>query len=230
MVRKTRRKQTIFIILNLLILGILLLSGCEDTPKKKEESENKIFIYNGDDDGYIAVLRTSLPVPFGYISSENDQPLRVGQYTSSTVANGSKMISRGIFRFNISEWDGTDIKCYVKCIQKHGTPSDVHVYIINDSQGLSDFQDLRDLSDIWYRMDYSNAEKIKTTPKKGKWMVVTFSKNIISTLARENNYIAIIVQLSNENNTSNNDYYEFATIDYTPLDTTDQPYLAYSKD
>jgi hypothetical protein len=140
------------------------------------------------------------------------------------------MIARGIFRFNISEWDGTDITCYVKCIQKHGVPSDVHVYIINDSQGLSDFQDLRDLSDIWYRMDYSNAEKIQTAPKKGKWMVVTFSKNIISALDRENNYIAIVIQLSNENNTSNNDYYEFATIDYTPLDNTDQPYLGYSKD
>jgi hypothetical protein len=140
------------------------------------------------------------------------------------------MIARGILRFNISEWDDTDIKCYIKCIQKHGTPSDVYVSIINDSQPLSDFQDLRDLSDIWYRMDFSNAEKIKTTPKKGKWIEVTFSKDIILTLDRENNYIAIAVQLINENNTTNNDYYEFASIDYTPSNNNDQPYLVYIED
>ncbi len=205
----------------------MFLSGCEETPSKKKKFENKIYIRNSDDDGYVAVLTNSMPITFGYIASENDQPLAVGLFTTDILPNGNNTTSRGILRFNISEWDKTDIKFYLKCVSKQGSPGNIKVYVVNDTQPLTDFNDMRDISDIWYLMESSSGEKIEITPKKGKWIDVTFTKDMIDNLDIENDYIAIVLQLSNEYIASNNDYYGFATVDYTPLDDTDKPYLVY---
>ena len=171
-----------------------------------------------------------MPVPFGYIISENDQPLIVGLFTTDFLPTGNNMTSRGIFRFNISEWDNTDIKFHLKCVSQQGNPGNVNIYPVNDSQPLSDFLDMRDISEIWYLMETSSGEKIEITPKKGKWAEVIITKDMIKNLDIENNYIAIVLQLSDEYMKYNNDYYGFATIDYTPLDDNDQPYLMYIED
>jgi hypothetical protein len=171
-----------------------------------------------------------LPVPFGYITSENDQPLIVGLFTTDFLPNGDNITSRGIFRFNISEWDNTDIKLHLKCINQKGNPGNVQIYAVNDTQPLTDFLDMRDISEIWYLMESSSGEKIEITPKKGKWLEAIITKDMIKNLEIENEYIAIVLQLSNEFMKSNNDYYEFSTIDYTPMDDNDQPYLSYIED
>lgn len=211
-------------------MSLLFFSGCEETPSEEKKFENKIYIKNGDDDGYVSVLTNSLPVPFGYVTSENDQPLLVGLFTTDFLRDGNNITSRGIFRFNISGWDNTDIKFYAKCVNKQGNPGNIMVYVVNDTQPLTDFVDMRDISDIWYLMESSSGEKIEITPKKGRWIEVTISKDRINNLDIENDFIAIIVQLSNEYIKSNNDYYGFATIDYTPLDDKDLPYIIYIED
>ncbi|MFX0141319.1 MAG: hypothetical protein ACFFDN_47205 [Candidatus Hodarchaeota archaeon] len=229
--RETTLKQiNIIIIVSLLIIGFLFLSGCEEAPSKKQKIENKIYIKNGNDDGYIAIFTNSLPVPFGYITSENDQPCIVGLFNSDSLSKGNNMLSRGVFRFNISQWDNTNIKFYLKCVLKQGNPGQVKVYVVNDSDSLSDFIDWRDVSNIWYLTNASNGKKIEITPKEGKWTDVTITNDMIDNLDIENDYITIVLQLSNEYIGSNNDYYGFASIDYTPLDDNDQPYLVYVED
>jgi len=227
-VRETKLKQiNIIIIVSLLIIGFLFLSGCEEAHPKKQKIENKIYIKNGNDDGYIAILTNSLPVPFGNIISENDKPLIVGLFNSDFLPEGNNMLSRGVFRFNISQWDNTNLKFYLKCVQKQGNPGHVKVYVVNDSHSLSHFIDTRDVSDIWYLTNASNGKKIEISPKEGKWMDVIISNDMIYNLDIENSYITIVLQLSDEYIVSNNDYYGFASIDYTPLDDNDQPYLVY---
>lgn len=223
-------QKNLYLIISLLFIGLLFLSGCEEKPSKKVKIENRILIKNSNDDGYVAILTNSLPVPFGNITSENEQPLIVGLFPLDSQADVNSMISRGILRFNISEWDNTDITFHLKCINIEGEPGLLEILIIDDLQPLLDFTDMREVSDIWYLLISSNNTVSEVTPKKGKWVDVLISKDIINNLDLEDNYLSIVLKLSVENLTSNKNYYGFATIDYTPLVDNDQPYLIYVED
>lgn len=226
-----QRKITLFIVLNLLILVILLLGGCEETPNNNGTSLTTIFIENNDDDGYVAVEENFIN---GVIISEDNQPMKVGLYSSSDFSTTQEnFVSRGIFRFDISEWDNTNITFNIKCTKVYGNPSEINAYFIDDPGSLSDYSDLSDFNLIWALTESPAKFFGAISPYENQWVKIRvpdyFVNNIINDKYSNNEFMTIMLKLYDENLFSSDGYYEIATVDYTPDDDEDQPYIQYEK-
>ncbi len=213
-----------------MILGLLFLSGCEETPPNQESNENRVYIKNDNDDGNVAILTDSIPDFSGYIIGNSDQQLIVGLFTSGFLPDGDNLTSRGIFRFDISEWNETDIIFYLKCVNIIGNPGELKVYLTDKLEPLSDQSEIEDVSAIWNLIESSGKEITELTPQVDKWMNVTISKGTVNEMYSGKGYMTIMLKLSDENMDSNTDYYGFASVDYTPSVENDQPYLFYVQD
>lgn len=210
-----------------MVVGLLFLSGCEETPPNQESNENRIYIQDSNDDGNVAVLTDSLPDFSGYIIGNSDQQLIVGLFTSGFLPDGDNLTSRGIFRFDLSEWNETDIIFYLKCVNIIGNPGELKAYLIDELDSLPDQPEIEDVSTIWNMIESLSKEITGTTPQIGQWMNVTISKDTINEIYLGKGYMTIMLKLSDENIDSNKDYYGFASVDYTPSVGNDQPYLVY---
>lgn len=213
-----------------MILGLLFLSGCEETLPNQESNENRVYIKNDNDDGNVAVLTDSIPDFSGYIIGNSDQQLIVGLFTSGFLPDGDNLTSRGIFRFDISEWNETDIIFNLKCINIIGNPGELKVYLTDELGPLSDQSEIEDVSAIWNLIESSGKEITELIPQVDKWMNVTISKGTVNEMYSGKGYMTIMLKLSDENMDSNTDYYGFASVDYTPSVENDQPYLFYVQD
>ena len=221
------KQKILYVILSLIVVGTLFLSGCEETSSDQKNNENRIYIENGNDDGHIAILTDTIPEFLGYVTAESDQQLIVGLSTSDSSPDGDNLTSRGIFRFNISEWNETDIIIYLKCIRIEGHPGKLGVHLTDDPNPLPDYPEMRDVSDIWLLVESSGMVITEMIPSENKWMNVTISGDMINRTYPEKDYMAIMLKLFDENIDSNVGYYGFATVDYTPSVDSDQPYLDY---
>jgi len=213
-----------------MILGLLFLSGCEETLPNQESNENRVYIKNDNDDGNVAILTDSIPDFSGYIIGNSDQQLIVGLFTSGFLPDGDNLTSRGIFRFDISEWNETDIIFYLKCVNIIGNPGKLKVYLTDKLEPLSDQSEIEDVSAIWNLIESSGKEITELIPQVDKWMNVTISKGTVNEMYSGKGYMTIMLKLSDENMDSNTDYYGFASVDYTPSVENDQPYLFYVQD
>jgi len=213
-----------------MILGLLFLSGCEETHPNQESNENRVYIKNDNDDGNVAILTDSIPDFSGYIIGNSDQQLIVGLFTSGFLPDGDNLTSRGIFRFDISEWNETDIIFYLKCVNIIGNPGELKVYLTDELDPLSDQSEIEDVSAIWNLIESSGKEITELIPQVDKWMNVTISKGTVNEMYSGKGYMTIMLKLSDENMDSNTDYYGFASVDYTPSVENDQPYLFYVQD
>ena len=213
-----------------MILGLLFLSGCEETLPNQESNENRVYIKNDNDDGNVAILTDSIPDFSGYIIGNSDQQLIVGLFTSGFLPDGDNLTSRGIFRFDISEWNETDIIFYLKCVNIIGNPGELKVYLTDKLEPLSDQSEIEDVSAIWNLIESSGKEITELTPQVDKWMNVTISKGTVNEMYSGKGYMTIMLKLSDENMDSNTDYYGFASVDYMPSVENDQPYLFYVQD
>ena len=219
------KQKSLYVILSLIVVGTLFLSGCEETPSDQKNNENRIYIENGNDDGHIAILTNALPDFFGYVTAESDQQLIVGLSTSDLSPDGDNLTSRGIFRFNISEWNGHDIIFNLKCVSAKGHPSLLEIHLTDDPNSLHDYPEMRDVSDMWLLVESSGIVITEVIPSENKWMNVTIPEDIINRMYPEKDYMAIMLKLFDENIDYNIGYYGFATVDYTPSVDSDQPYL-----
>jgi len=199
------KQKSLYVILSLIVVGTLFLSGCEETPSDQKNNENRVYIENSNDDGHIAILTNALPDFFGYVTAESDQQLIVGLSTSDLSPDGDNLTSRGIFRFNISEWNGHDIIFNLKCVSAKGHPSLLEIHLTDDPNSLPDYPEMRDVSDIWLLVESSGIVITEVIPSENKWMNVTIPED--------------------KNIDYNIGYYGFATVDYTPSVDSDQPYL-----
>lgn len=213
-----------------MVVGLLFLSGCEETPSNQESNKNRVYIKNDNDDGNVAVLTDSIPDFSGYIIGNSDQQLIVGLFTSGFLPDGDNLTSRGIFRFDISEWNETDIIFYLKCVNIIGNPGELKIYLTDKLEPLSDQSEIEDVSAIWNLIESSGNEITELIPQVDKWMNVTISKNTVNEIYLGKGYMTIMLKLSDENMDSNTDYYGFASVDYTPSVENDQPYLFYVQD
>ena len=221
-VMEIRQKQ-LCVIGIFLTVGILFLSGCEESsPNVTNNNETKIELKNSSDDGYMEILTDVIESTFGTIILESDQPLIVGLITGGD----NNLTARGIFRFDLSEWNGSDLLFHVKCVGKGGNPGEIEVYLTNDSGILAQSGEMENISETWHLVD--GGEKLsELSPSLGNWIEVPIPKDKITAKKSNNNYITIIIKLSNEDMNSNEDYYFLATYDYTPTDNSDIPYLTY---
>ena len=213
-----------------MVVGLLFLSGCEETPPNQESNENRIYVQDDNDDGDVRVLTDSLPDFLGFITGKSDQQLIVGLFTSGFLPDGDNLTSRGIFRFDLSEWNETDIIFYLKCVNIIGNPGELKVYLTDKLEPLSDQSEIEDVSAIWNLIESSGKEITELIPQVDKWMNVTISKNTVKEMYLGKGYMTIMLKLSEENMESNTNYYGFASVDYTPSVENDQPYLFYVQD
>lgn len=222
------KQKILYVILSLIIVGTLFLSGCEETSSDQQKNNgNRIYIENGNDDGQIAILTDAIPDFLGYITSDSDQQLIVGLSTSDSSPDGDNLTSRGIFRFNISEWNGYDIIFNLKCVSVKGHPSLLEIHLTEDPNSLPDYPEMTDISDKWQLVESSGLVISEVIPSENKWINVTIYEDMINRMYPEKGYMAIMLKLFDENMDSNNEYYGFATVDYTPSVDSDQPYLEY---
>lgn len=224
-----QRKISLFIVLYLLILVILLLGGCEETPNNNGTTLTTIFVENNNDDGYVAVEENFIK---GVVKSEDTQPMKVGLFSSSDFSTTQEnFISRGILRFDISEWDNTNITFNIKCTKVHGSPSEINAYFIDDPGNLPDDSDLGDIPPIWTLTESPAKFFGATSPYENQWVKILvpdfFVNNIINDKYSNNEYMTIMLQIYNDKLFTSDGYYEFATVDYTPEDDEDQPYIKY---
>ncbi|UCD14640.1 MAG: hypothetical protein JSW60_04260 [Thermoplasmatales archaeon] len=224
------RRKPIYLLLNFLIVGVLLLSGCEETPKDGEIKKKMVYIEIDNDDGYVAIT----PFLSGGVTVVSDQQLVVGLFTSSDYSpDGNNFISRGIFRFNILEWNNTNITFYLKCITVKGNPGRLEVYLVDDPGLLTNYFELQDVSPIWNLIESSDEKIAEITPSENKWLNVTISKDMVNAVVEErytnNEYMTFMLKLLHEDLESYNNYYGFASVDYTPENEDDQPYLLYEE-
>jgi len=220
-------KKTKILWLSIFCLSIiftLILSGCEEEPKDNEFTTTKIYIENSKNDGYIAREESLVE---GIIILESSEPMKVGLFSSSEDSpNEQNYISRGILRFDISDWDNTDITFYIKCTNVIGNPNPLEVYFIDDPGVLVDF------SSIWPLTDSSIKFFGDAFPSDNEWIEISVPQGFVDTIVKEkysrNEYMTIMLKLYIDDTLNEyGNYYEFATVDYSPNDDSDQPYIKF---
>lgn len=228
-----KRKISLFILPTLIILVMLFLGGCEETPNNNGTTLTTVFIENNNDDGYVAIEENFIK---GVVKSEYNQPMKVGLFSSSDFSTTQENFkSRGILRFDISEWDNTNITFNIKCTKVQGNPSELNAYFIDDPGNLPDYPDLiditPDITPIWTLTESPAKFFGAITPSENEWVKILvpdfFVNNIINDKYSNNEYMTIMLKLYDEKLFTSDGHYEFATVDYTPEDDEDQPYIQY---
>jgi len=219
------RRRYLLGTLTCLVIGVVLLAGCNEEKQVQPSSENiKIEIKTGADDGGVVALTDLLPDNvFGIVNGGGDQPFMVGLFTSG---GGDNLTGRGIYRFDISEYKNKSFTFHVKCVEKHGNPGSLEVYLTNDSGPLeTNPSNMSDISQIWNLINF--GEKVATiTPVSGGWITVSISSAMVKSWVTDDGYITIMLKLGNENLGSNNDYYGLSTYEYSQGSA--KPYLSAS--
>jgi hypothetical protein len=199
----------------------MILSGCNETSNNASDTF-KVYIENDKDDGYIAREESLVG---GKITTEDNEPMIVGLF--SDPQDGVNYLSRGILRFDISDWDNSDITFFIKCINVEGSPNQLEAYFMDDPETLIDF------SSVWPLTDTSIKFFGEAFPTENTWVKITVQKDFIDDIVNEkysrNEYMTILlVQFLDFSLDEYNNYYEFATVDYSPNDNNDQPYIEFS--
>ena len=212
------RKIIVFVAL----IGVsIFLAGCTQEGNQGGGIANKIEIKTGSDDGGVVALTDMLPdASFGVINGGSDQPFMIGLFVSG---GGDNLTGRGIYRFDISGYENKNFTFHVKCIEKHGNPGGLEVYLTNDSGPLEiSPTNMRDVSEIWNLI--KTGEKIDiVTPSPGQWISVSIPSSLVKSKVTDSGYITIMLKLEDENLSSNQDYYSFSTSEYAK--GTCEPYL-----
>jgi len=219
--------KKIFLLTISLIVFILFLSGCEE-KSNNIVNKNKIFIIDNHDDGFVARDNALMT---GVIILENNQPMRVGLYSSSEYSSTQlNLICRGILRFDKSKWDNSDITFFIKCTKVQGIPNRLEAYFIDDPGSIQEVTQAQDILSVWSLTDSSARFFGEAVPVENEWVQITVQADVVNTIIDQkyskNEYMTIMLKLFMDDFTDNYDnYYEFATIDYTPSDESDQPYI-----
>lgn len=232
------KHASLYLLLSLATIALLLLSGCQETPiKKNGKKENIVYINNDNDDGYVAIGSDF----WGVVSSENNKQLIVGLFNTSDFSpDGEKLTfnSRSIFRFNISEWNNdNNITIHIKCINIKGDPGPLEVFLTDDPGPLPDHSELQDVMPIWNLIESSSRGITEVIPYENEWLNVTIPKDILKEMVSrwnlnlEQDHMTIMLTVPycecEEETDCDEEYYGFASVDYTPTDESDQPYLIY---
>jgi hypothetical protein len=227
-----KKNKSIVLLLFFVFVGLMFLSGCQETSTENENDENTedevimptYSIASNQDNGNMAVLTDLIENAFGGIVPGSDQPILVGITESG---GGDNLTYRGIFRFNISGWEDnkTSLTFHAKCVYNLGAPGDVEIYLTNDTGPLNQTE-MIPLMDKWNLT--SQGIKLRTvTPIMNEWIVAGLAVDDIDRMVTNERYITIIVKLVNESLGSNEDVWGFASFGYTSSDDSDVPYLRY---
>jgi len=220
MVRMMRKEPIVILLMLCLVVGTILFSGCTEEEQSTQYGI-RIEIKTGVDDGGVVVLTDLLPNAFGTTNGGSDQPFMVGLLVSG---GGDNLTGRGIYRFDISGYENENFTFHVKCVEKHGMPGALGIYVTNDSGSLDiNPSNMTNVSQVWNLIE--TGEKIAVvTPVSGQWINVNIPSSKLVSKITDEGYVVIMLKLENEDINSNNDYYGFSTYEYSQGSA--KPYLS----
>lgn len=141
-------------------------------------------------------------------------------------------ISRGLMRFNISDWNGRDITLKIYCIIKEGSPGELEIYLINDFGELppepqGDPQNPDDPGDVTYYWNlYQTGIKVGSVQlEAGSWLTITIPGDKVADYKTGSGVIAFMFKLADESGTY--DYYGLETYEYADKANIELPYIEW---
>lgn len=175
-------------IISILIISSIFLLGCTSETKT-----NEIEISAAADDGGVVKIGRS-DINAGWVKG-NSEDIIVGIVDSG----GLDLIWRGMYRFNLEEWNGGDIIIKIKCTNVNGNPGVLEAYLIDDFGPIVDVtsQDPVDISNTW-TITNSGEKLDEIEPVVGEWFEITLTKDVIESKISDANYIAIALRLADE--------------------------------
>ena len=136
-----------------------------------------VEISTGTDDGHVSALTKFLPdTAYGMILN-NFEDMGVGVATSG---GGDTLTSRVLYRFNLSDWENSDVVLHVYCASIIGQPGSVEVLVLNDFGSIPNSSGTQpeDVSQWWFLVDSAEVAG-EFTPVQGKWSNVSISSSLI---------------------------------------------------
>jgi hypothetical protein len=212
----------------MLLIGTLFISGCNDTKKDGGSKEIIVYIEKNNDDAFIAANEIFL----GIVKAESDSDMIVGLFRTTDYSHIEEfLISRCLLRFNLSEWNDYNVTFNIKCTAVQGNPGLLEVYIVDDPAIIEDRSEFEDVFMLWNLHESSGYKIGEISPVLDKWSNVSITKDVLKTIIEEKypkgEYLTIFMKLAEENLITYDDYYGFASVDYTPDYKKDQPYLIF---
>jgi len=196
----------------LVILGVLLIAGC--TGEGGAPFEHRVNASHPLDDGSMLVFKDMIGV--GMISGE-DGDLLLGDFKAGNYS----VIARALYRFNISDWNGSNVVFHLLCTDVYGIPGAIEVYLVSDfgRLPLRPTQPL-DINATWSLVNAGDLIG-QVSPGSGDWFTVTIPASKIS-----NRELSLILKLSNESLADGN-YYVLHSYERGEQRNQQKPYLTY---
>lgn len=200
------------------VLGFFMMSGGGSSPKGYS-----LDVGAETDDGGVAVLNALLPeMKAGFVNGGGE-----GVLIGVLLAGENPLTSRGLYRFDISNWEEGDITLHIRCVDVGGSPGEVEVYVVKDFGALpaSPGENPVNVSDTWNLVS-SGIKVGSTSPSKGKWIEVVVDSSVVEKMRSADGYLAFMLKLANENVEPGN-VYIFSTYEYTASHDGEKPHLTW---
>jgi hypothetical protein len=188
------------------MLALIVGSACSFQGETEEEEvpvTTTVEIATALDDGTVAIGAEGvaygmyLGSMYGGITTET-QPFAA---SGGVLWDGAQLQSRGLYRFNISDWaeaDG-DITFNATVAYAYGERGELSVYVVEDFGTLPGTQgtESSDMSTLW-----SGGEQLgaASTPGSGETVSVTVPAATVTEYASTDGYIAFMLKASGETN------------------------------
>ncbi len=193
---------------SIVLLLIIFVMGCTSPTNIVKLSE----IAREKDDGAVRIYNAQYNLSIGDLE---------GEISGVFIGLNNDMTSRGLYRFNISNWEGEDITFNIRCNERTGNPGSLAVYVIDDFGSVSDKQGV-DISRYWEFLE-GGVLAGEVSPLTNQWMEILIPKNIVESKL-DHETIAFMIKLSNENKTEGSGY-SLITYEWSILYNFSLPYL-----
>lgn len=202
------------------LVGIFL-SGC---GKKSAEKTAEIKVET--DDGSVALYPGSGMGFYGGKSGNGGpQETWVGP---ALDGGGVLFVTRGLYRFDITEWTEGDITFHLHCLGKEGSPSTLEIYVVDDFGSLPDtLVGPQDVSEIW-DLPETGKNIGQATPSSDDWLETSISASVVQEKKTPEGYLAIMLKVSNEDINETN-FYQMSNYESAVARNEDKPYLEWSE-
>ena len=183
-------------IIAVLSVGVACGSDSDDEPVTV-----RVDIASGDDDGIVLVETEEVANNqfIGMLTGGGDFPEQQTYVSVGSVLYSSEQIrTRGLYRFNISDWSEGDVTFATRCMTISGDPGELTVYIMDDFGELPTLtypEGVEDVENLW-----SEGEQVGSalSPEEGEWFQVTIPEETVSQYKSEEGYIALKLKATGE--------------------------------
>lgn len=220
-----------------MIIGVVFTSGCVGSTEQTDTGapteintetkvEAKAETKAETDDGAIAVYPSSgMGLYSGKSGNGGPQETWVGPVVDG---GGSLFVTRGLYRFDISEWTEGAITFHLHCLGKEGSPSALEIYVVDDFGSLPAISvGPKDVSEIW-NLPETGESIAETTPSIGGWLKAPIPASVVQEKKTSEGYLAFMLKVSNED-VGETGFYQMSNHESAVARNEDKPCLKWSK-